>query len=65
MMRFLASRASGDTRLRATKIFGAGQFIAGIIDHFIGFQLRRRVGAQLVNLPRKHDEDEEQESLQK
>ena len=63
-MRFLASSASSDARLRATKILGARQFVAGVVDHFIGFQLRRRIGTQLINLPRKHDNDEEQEGLQ-
>lgn len=63
-MRFLASGAAGDAGLRATKVLGAGQFVAGVVDHFIGFQFRRRVGTQLINLPRKHDNDEEQEGLQ-
>jgi hypothetical protein len=65
MMSFLASSAAGGGGLRAAKIFGARQFVARVVDHFVGLQLRRRIGPQLINLTGKHDEDKEQEGLQK
>jgi len=64
VMRFLASGAAGGTGLGAAEIFGARQFVAGVVDHFVRFQLCRRVGAKLVNLPRENDNDEQQEQLQ-
>jgi hypothetical protein len=65
VVRFLASGAAGGARLGAAKVFGARQFVAGVIDDFVGFQLCRSVGAKLVNLPRENDDDEQQEQLQR
>ena len=61
---FLTAGAAGGAGLRAAEVFGPRQFVAGIIDHFIGFQLRWSVGPKLVNLSRKNDDDEQQECLQ-
>ena len=61
---FLASGAARSPGLRSTQVFGARQFVAGIVNHFIGFQLRRRVGSKLVDLLRKNDHHKQQERLQ-
>ncbi len=64
MTRFLTARAAGYAGLRTAEVFGPRQFIAGVINHFIRLQLRWRVGAELVNLSRKNDDDKQQERLQ-
>ena len=48
---FLAAGAAGDAGLRSSQIFSARQFVAGIVNHFIGFQLGWGVRTKFVNLP--------------
>jgi hypothetical protein len=48
----------------SAKVFGAGQLVAGVVDHLIGFQLRRRVWTELVDLARYHDDHKKQKQLQ-
>jgi hypothetical protein len=64
MMRFLTSSASRGAGLGAAEVFGAGQFIARVVDDAIGLQPGRSVGAKAVNLLRKNDEDEHAERFQ-
>ncbi len=53
VMRFVTAGAAGGSGLGAAKVFGARQFVAGIIDHFIGLYLGWGVGAKLGNLLRE------------
>ena len=63
VMRFLAAGVAGRARLGAAEVLGARQFIAGVIEHLIGTHLRRGVGTEAVNLPRKNYQDEQYEQL--
>ena len=65
MMRFLASGAAGRAGLSAAEIFSARQFVAGIIDHFVGTNFGCGVRTEPVDLVRKNHEDEEHEKLQR
>ena len=58
-MRFPAPGTAGGAGLRPADILGARQFVAGIVDHFIGNQLRRGVGPHAGNLPRQNHDDED------
>lgn len=62
-MCLLTSGAAGDAGLSSAEVFGARQFVAGVVDHFVGLQLGRGVGTQAGNLPRKNRDDEQQERL--
>ncbi len=64
-MRFLASGAAGRAGLGAAEVFGAGQFVAGVIDHFVGTHFRCSIRTKVVNLVRKNYENEEHEELQR
>jgi hypothetical protein len=64
VMRFLSAGAAGCASLGAAQVFGAWQFIAGIVDHFKGPDFGSGVGAETCNLPRKNHDDEQQERLQ-
>jgi hypothetical protein len=64
VMCFLATCVAGDSGLSAAEVFGARQFVARVVDHFIGLQFGRRVGTEPKYLPRKNDNNEEQERLQ-
>ncbi len=64
VMRFVATGAAGGSGLGAAQIFRARQFVAGIIDHFIGLYLRRRVGTKLGNFLRDNDQDKQQQRFQ-
>jgi len=63
-MCLLATGASSGAGLSAAKVFGARQFVGGIINDFVRAQRWRGVGAQAVNLPRKNHDDEEQKRFQ-
>jgi hypothetical protein len=64
MMRFMTTGAAGGSCLGAAEVFGAGQFVAGVIDHFIRLHLGWSVGAKLCNLLRDYDQDEQYERFQ-
>src|SRR5580700_8504264 len=64
VMRFMASGAPGGSGLGAAQVFGARQFVAGIIDHFIGLHLGWSVRAKLGNLLRDNDQDKQHERFQ-
>jgi hypothetical protein len=64
VMRFMTTGAAGGSGLSAAEVFGARQFVAGVIDHFIGLHLGWRVGAQLGDLLRDYDQDEQYERFQ-
>ncbi len=52
VMSFAATGASGCAHFRAAQIFGARQFVWGVIDDFIWLQLRGSVGAQMGDFSR-------------
>ncbi len=64
VMRFVASGAAGDSGLGAAQVFGARQFVAGVIDHFIGLHLGRSVGTKLGNLLRDNDQNKQNECFE-
>ncbi len=64
VVRFAAAGAASGAGLCAAQIFGARQFVAGVVNHFIGLQLGHSVGAKLVDLPRDNDNNEQQKQLQ-
>jgi len=64
MVRFLAAGAAGRTCLGAAKVFGAWQFVAGVIDHFIRTHLGWRVGTEPGDLWRNDYDDEQQKRIQ-
>jgi hypothetical protein len=65
VMRFPAAGAAGGAGLGAAEIFGARQFVAGVVDYFIGLQPGWSVGAKAGNLPRENHDDEQEERFQK
>jgi hypothetical protein len=54
-----ASGAAGGAGLRPAKILGARQLVGGIVDHFVGLQSWRSIGAQAADFTRQNDQDEE------
>jgi hypothetical protein len=64
VMRFVTTGAASGSGLGAAKVFGARQFVAGVIDDFIGTHLGHRVGTHLGNLSGKNHDDKQQECLQ-
>ena len=64
MMGFVTAGAAGSSGLGAAKIFGARQFVAGVIDHFMGPYLGCGVRTEPGNLARNHDDDKQQEGLE-
>ena len=62
-MGLLTSGAAGGAGLSSAEVFGARQFVAGIVDHFVGLQLGRGVGTKAGNLTRKNRDDEQQKRL--
>ena len=64
MMGFVTAGAAGSSGLGAAKIFGARQFVAGVIDYFIGTHLGCGVRTEAGNLARNHYDDKQQEGLE-
>lgn len=64
VMSFAAARAAGGGGLGSTQIFGAGQFVGGVIDDFVWLDARRGVGTEAVNFAGKNHENENQKCLQ-
>jgi hypothetical protein len=64
VMRFPATSAAFDASLGAAQIFGAWQFVARVIDHFIGLQPGRSIGTEVSNLLRKNYQDKDKECFQ-
>ena len=65
VMGFVASGACGGAGLGSAEIFDAGEFVAGIVDDFIGLQTGRGVGAQSVDFAGNDDDREEQKGFEK
>ena len=65
VMGFVASRAGDCAGLGSAEVFDAGEFVAGIVDDFIGLQMRRGVGAKAVDFAGNDDDGEEQECFEK
>jgi hypothetical protein len=63
MVSFVSAGLATRSGLRATEIFGAGKFIAGVVDDVVAGQPGRDVRAQLVELHRHNDRGKDQESL--
>ena len=63
-MSFLAAGTAVHAGLRSAQVFGAREFVAGVVDHFIRTHLRRRVGAKAIDLPRENGNHKQQERLQ-
>ena len=61
---FAASGAACCAGLSAANVFGAGQFIAGVVDDFIGLKAGSGIGAKACDLARKNHQHENQKSLQ-
>lgn len=64
VMRVVTAGAAGGSSRGAAQVFGARQFVAGVVDHFIGLYLRCGVGTELRNLLRDYDQDEHYERFQ-
>lgn len=64
VMGFVASGAGGCAGLGSAEIFDAGEFIAGVVDDFVGLQMRRGVGAQSIDFAGNEDDGEEQECFE-
>ena len=64
VMRIVTTGAAGGSGLCAAQVFGARQFVAGIIDHFIRTHFGCRVGAQFINLAWKNYHNKDQEGFQ-
>jgi hypothetical protein len=60
---FVAAGAARHPGLRSGQVLGAGQFVAGIIDHVVAGQLGRSIGAHLPDLYRQDDDHEQEEKL--
>lgn len=65
MARFLASGSGGLSGFCSAEIFGARQFVAGIVNHFIRPQFRRSVGTETIDFARQSQPREQQSQLQK
>ncbi len=63
-MRFAAASAAGGAGLGSAQIFGAREFVGGVIDDFVGLNAGRGIGTEAVNFVRKNHEDENDEGLQ-
>jgi hypothetical protein len=50
--------------VRSAEIFGARQFVAGVVDHFVGLQPGSGVGAKAVDLAGKKQGRDQQQKLQ-
>ncbi len=59
VMRFLTAGVAVGARLSAAEVLGARQFVAGVINNFVGAQLGWSVGTELSNLPRKNHDNED------
>jgi hypothetical protein len=64
MMRFLSAGAAAGAGLGAAEVFGAWKFVARIVDHFIGLDPGRGVGAKAGNLAWKNCDYEQQERFE-
>ena len=64
VMPLLAASMPSRARLCAAKIICARQFVSGVVDNFVGAQLRRGVGAQTVDLTRNNHDHRQKERLQ-
>jgi hypothetical protein len=64
MVSFLAASAAIHAGLRSTQVFGAREFVAGVVDHFIRTHLRCGVGTEAIYLPRKNGNHKQQKRLQ-
>jgi hypothetical protein len=64
MVRFLTSGPSSGAGVGAAEVLDVRQFIARVVDHPIGLQPGWSVGAEAVNLLRKHDDDEHAEAFE-
>ena len=58
-------RRGGGAGLRSAQIFGAGEFVSGVVDDFIGLKARRGIGAEPCDLTRDDHQNKKQEGLQK
>lgn len=65
VMGFVAAGAGGCARLGTAKVFDAGEFVAGVVDDFIGLQAGRGIGAQAVDFAGNDDDGEDQERFEK
>jgi hypothetical protein len=63
-MSLAAASTAGGASLRAAHILSARQFVAGIVDDFVGNEFRRGVGTHVGNLPRKNHHNENQKCFQ-
>jgi len=63
MLSFVSSRRPASSSLRAGQIFGAGKFVAGVVDDVVAGQPGRDVGPQLRQLYGHNDGGEDQESF--
>jgi hypothetical protein len=61
MMSLLASGASGSAGLGSAEIFGAGKFVARIIDDLVRTKFGSGVRTEPINLARKNGDHEQQE----
>jgi hypothetical protein len=61
VMGFLSAGAAGCAGLSAAQILGAGEFVARVVDDFVGLQAGRGVGAEAGDLARNNDDYEKQE----
>jgi len=61
---FVAAGAGGGAVLGSAEVFDAGEFVAGIVDDFIGLQTRRGIRAQAVDFAGNDDDREEQKGFE-
>src|SRR5208282_3480833 len=61
---FLTSGAACGSGLGAPEILSARKFVARVVNDFVGLQLGRCIGAELVDLPGKDHDHKYQERLQ-
>ena len=64
-MGFMAASAGGCTGLSSAEVFDAREFVAGVVDDFVGLQMGCGVGAQAVDFAGNDDDGEEQECFEK
>jgi hypothetical protein len=64
-MRFLAAGAACRCSFRSAEIFGAGKFVAGVIDHIVRRNSWRDIRPQLRHFDLHEDSGEDNESLEK
>ena len=64
VMGFSSSGAGGCAGLSATQVFGAREFVTGVVDDFVGLDAGRGVGAKAGDLAGKDHQHEDQKGLQ-